>query len=480
MLRTSLSSLLLCLIWLTPGCKSFKTIDEIAMAPKGKVSLREFRQLLANFGARFSLVVADTTSQVGRESNSSNIGRKALLLKMRTIPLINDAIYSENAFEAGLTAWRICAQLRYHFSEGKGAEAFGEQQDQIIEMATQLEQDIVAIIRRAATEEEMQKARAQMNQWVRANPLPGELALGRSHGGVSKSGDQIDFISQIFKAPLAPLKALEGLSEVATAVHEISVTGRLATETVQHLPTQLRWNSELLLYEIEEQPSVRSALKSMREVSASAASIAATAKDLLPRLRKTIDEVVGDLEQRRPIVTETLADVRKTIGKAQKIADSTSKTVEQVKSTISDVDQTIKDAKPTLEVARSTANSVGQAGQAWTATVKAVGGLLEQQKPATPPSTPAHPFDIREYGQSADSLANAAVKARELVLTSRELIESAKVTDRIEQVDRTTKGLIDHIAWRLGQLIAFWLALLLLYKALVGRLFKPTREAADV
>ncbi len=471
-LRFALVCLLASLTLLIPGCRVSKVLSSSPPRKLGKVSENEFRHLLASFGARFTLMLTDTCDLIIRESQSSTIGRKALRLKMRTIPLINDAVYGEDAFESGLLAWRICAQMRVNFESGSGKLAFGAFQDRIVDTSRELERNIVEIISRAATQKEMIQAKAEMATWVEKNPLPGELAIGKNRVTVHAADRQLDLLSTVFKAPLSPFQALEGLDRGATALHQISVVGRHVADVASGMPRQIRWNGELLLYDLEEHRSVRSALASINRISESASSVAGTARDLLPGLRKTANQVLDDLEKRRPMVSSTLAEVHK-------ISDSAGATVKEVRRTVKGVEEAIGRSKPVLDDARVTADSLQRAGQAWTATFEVIDGWVEQgNKPPEQREKKRRPFDIRDYTRTAEGLADAAVKTRQLVTSSRELIESRQVTARVEQLDQASRGLIDHVAWRMGQLIAFCVALLLLYRTVVSRWLMPNRESS--
>ncbi len=255
-------------------------------------------------------------------------------------------------------------------------------------------------------------------------------------------------------------------------MHQISVVGRHVADVASGMPRQIRWNGELLLYDLEEHRSVRSALASINRISESASSVAGTARDLLPGLRKTANQVLDDLEKRRPMVSSTLAEVHK-------ISDSAGATVKEVRRTVKGVEEAIGRSKPVLDDARVTADSLQRAGQAWTATFEVIDGWVEQgNKPPEQREKKRRPFDIRDYTRTAEGLADAAVKTRQLVTSSRELIESRQVTARVEQLDQASRGLIDHVAWRMGQLIAFCVALLLLYRTVVSRWLMPNRESS--
>jgi len=123
----------------------------------------------------------------------------------------------------------------------------------------------------------------------------------------------------LIEIPMSPFRALEGVSSGAAAIREFNQTALELTHRVQVLPEQIRWQLELLLYDVEDRETVIQALALMQGMEESA-DRASRAVASLPA------EFGASLEASRG----ALADANQTIAQARGLVSADPKRGAQV------------------------------------------------------------------------------------------------------------------------------------------------------
>ncbi len=196
----------------------------------------------------------------------------------------------------------------------------------------------------------------------------------------SEPGGRFDWIVGI---PLSPFRALEGVDAGAQAVRELNVTAWRFNQILAAMPRVLRWNMELLSYELARRPTVESARASLEELARSSDVFARAAETLPETLRVQASLLIQQLEESQGELRRTLADARGLLGEANVAAEGFA---------------------PVAAALERTATEAERAGVAWTALVQEA----RRPGPPAPPGEESRPFDILEYERTAAQIAAAA------------------------------------------------------------------------
>ena len=84
--------------------------------------------------------------------------------------------------------------------------------------------------------------------------------------GVQRARRALDDVEQtgvfrrVVDVPLSPFRALAGAGDTPGAVREFNLIAREFVRTAELLPERLRWQIELLLYDVEERQVIETAL----------------------------------------------------------------------------------------------------------------------------------------------------------------------------------------------------------------------------
>ncbi|MCA9773869.1 MAG: hypothetical protein KC466_15735, partial [Myxococcales bacterium] len=93
----------------------------------------------------------------------------------------------------------------------------------------------------------------------------------------------------------------------------------------------------------------------------------------------------------------------------------------------------------------------------------------------TPGAEPGRPFDVREWESAAGRLGGTAGELRGLAVELRALLDSPRwaalgteMASPVAQARRDATALVDLVAWRAVQVIAFFFGCLLVYRLAAG------------
>ncbi|HXK22394.1 MAG TPA: hypothetical protein VMS55_06910 [Myxococcota bacterium] len=422
--------LLLCAaLVLATGCASIQSLHIPYMSRpsgmRGRMTLEGLSQELAFQATSFAAWVSTAADDIQDKTDSRRIRRNALLWRLRMIPIAQRAAFAEDPRAGYIRSLQITVLQRRYFETGDGRDLFGPQQPIALDVAKRLEQQAVEIGERFLKKSELERVVAEVNSNAEKYPIQGrEFSLQRAISGTLELQES-DLITSVLSIPLAPFRALQGVDSGAQAIREFNVTARRFTDVAASLPEQIRGQLELFMYDFEDRETVEKGLAAFQSLSASA-----------DRASHTVAELPEDL---RETLRVSLEDSKSTVAK---LTDA----VDKLRELMGPLDDTAKNLR--------------EGSVAWR---EALGSW--EQRNSDP--HPGRPFDIREWGDTANSIGNAALELRGLASDAGGLQASDALTAAI---DRS----IDRIFWRAALLIALFFGGLIVYRVIASRLARRT------
>jgi hypothetical protein len=371
---------------------------------------------LGVWAASFASLVGTTADQIRAESQDRNVRRNAVLWQLRMIPLVRLAAFHPDAQTGYVASLALAVAQREYLTEGEGRALFGEQQAMAVDAASRLERDVAELGAGFLSRRQLSRLREQVDGVIAQHPIRGVFA---SEGLIHAFSDpsQRETFSWVTNIPMAPFRALSGVSDTAQAVQNFNETAREFTAVLNNLPQLSRWQLELLLYDTEELETVQRALAAAESVGAGAQGLS-TAAGSLP-------EDLG---------TELAAQLR------------------EAKSALAELDSALARAQALGEPLTHVADRVAEASAQWTAL------LAEMRADDGGAKEGGRSFDVREYEAAAVRIADASRGLRELVAEINGLDASGAA------------AIVDRATWRAALLIVVFFAALAAYRALVSRL----------
>jgi hypothetical protein len=285
-----------------------------------------------------------------------------------------------------------------------------------------LEEDAWSLASRALKPVQQQELNDLIREWREKNPNQRNIgavrfrefaaALGRMP--TRGTAPPTSIFSLLFLDPFA------SLDPTAAAIEETRLLGERAMYYSQRMPALLGWQTELLTYQLANQPESKQVLADTDRLSKSAETFAKTAEQL-PKvindqreaaIKQLFDELTSEERQTRAL----LADARETL-------NALSNSATAVHGTVQSLDEFTR--------------------------------YVSQQN-TNQPSTNSRPFNVLEYGTAARDIGAAA---RDLtILLSTLNSNTAQLSQMTSQAGAEAGRIVQRTAWTSLALIALLIA----------------------
>lgn len=442
-------SILLIALLLLSGCGSTKSMrEELALTKTefSKVSLLQLQEMLKDFGERFAFSVKGAANHIVEQSPDLVIRKRTVYWKLVTIPNLRRSIFTESPLVGLVDSWAFCVQMVDFFETGDGKDAFGDLTEIVLETSRALETDITGIAERALKEEYYGEWKDAIETFAMENPLHG-LFVRHSTRPVLLQASEAGKLSWVTSIPLAPFRAV--MSDTAKAIAEFTMVADRFENQLSFLPDRLHWQMELLLYDIEERETTRTAMSSVKEVADSTRTFTEAAQEFT----KTIENMPGDIESRVRSVLDDFDQkqegIQGSLKEAQAVAADVNKAVAGIQDTVIEVEKTVADVQVAIEKADDFSRSATQlmgdvatAGEKWESTVRVFHEVVKELSPeeeedaraSAATADDSEPFDVKDLARTAERTQAAVAELRSLNKEVRAFLDSGSAGALVRQI----------------------------------------------
>lgn len=421
---------------------------------KGSIPLAKLERIIFTFADRDVTLIADACESIKRETATPEERRHAQHFKLANGTAVYDIVTSTNSL-GHLVDLYVMIHLQHLFMVGEGhaGKFFGEKG--AARLGTALEQakdEIDGLAELAMKHERKAQLDAMILDWRKRNPDV-EFVTGIRFGNLSEvSGKSILSVIPSFFDVLNPL------DDTSRSVEEARHLAERAFYFSKRLPKLLDWQADSGIDDALAKPDLHQVLKDFTQTSGS------------------IDRVSKVIERVPDLVATERKEILAAWDARQKEAHST-----------------LKEIRSTLAEGKEFAVQARDAGKAFELTFDALHRVVEPAREG-PPAEASKPFDIAEYTAAATEIAKMARDANSLVNDAQTLLVSPAWTKRQEDVSRLasetlaraelgSRNVVDHLAWRMLQILIAFFSLLLLYRVIArwieGRPSTPVVPKAD-
>jgi len=326
---------------------------------------------------------------------------------------------------------------------------FGEDARPLLETQRKLESEAWQLASGVLRPEQQQELRDMIQEWRRKNPNQRYVgmirfqefitALGRTPTRATAKPTSI--FSLLYLDPMA------GLDPTAAAIEETRRLGERAMFYTQRMPTLLSWQTQVLAYQLADQPESKQLLNDAARLAVAAESFAKTAEQL-PALindqrQAAIQQIFDNLASEEKKTRELLAETRQTLNSANETAIS-------VNAAIKSLDTFVRFVTPT-------------------------------NSGPTVVSTNDKPFDVLDYGKAASQIGAAATNLNALLAS---INQSGPELAKLSQQTAANAEYLLQRAFRLGLLLIVVLLVGsvlagLTYRVLANKLSPAERKPAQ-
>jgi hypothetical protein len=408
--------------------------------------------------------VQGAAREISLRTDDRELRRKMIVWQLRTMQACRRALQLPDPRWAFLDLWTLTYQTKLFVEEGAGQKLLGPLAPIAIEALEEVLGRIKASAEAVLPSNRLSQITEAARLWAERNPIEDDTISARP----SPSRDTTGVFDAILGVPAGVFSFGGGVKETAQAVEDVARVANHAVGAVEALPQTVRWQSELFLFTLAEDQTVRGLVKNADDASDAVVRVANTVEKLPNRVKETI----RDVEAVQPEFRKTLAEGRGVVELAQATVERAGENIDKLQETFPSVERTSANAK--------------EAGQAWEGAFAQLNLLVHPPKdPNEPPRPPAPPFDIKEAARTAEWATKAAGEVKETVIELRRIVEGQGLDERLAQVDSTTQtaldrtvaraeDLIDRLTWRAMIVIVVFFVALLGYR--FAAVLVPRRE----
>jgi len=418
------------------------------------------RIALNDFVGYFAIRLERASDDIAVTEDDLEVARAVVLMKMRMIPIAQAALLIADNQMAGIQLWVIAAVMKQRVTGemGKGLKAG---QPVALEAATELEERAKALVRGLLTPEQFAVCEKKVDEF--AKQQAGKIELGYTPEEARSWGESMSSVLskpvELIRAPLSSLNPASGLNDTAQAIQHFSDEFSRARKELLYMPSVLRWNTELLYLELIQSESVEAMAGSAQKVGDSAESLAQTAKDLPATLRKELTAFAEDLGQPQAELQETLQVANTTLTNTQHTAES----VDAMGATLTGTFHAFNDLMGTFGLPEDGSDDGHEVAPA------------PAESPPTPAEDEAAPYDINDYGRTAEKVTVTAQALTELLTQAGSLVNAEQSPAILADTETRTRSLLEQtgvLASALVDRIYIGAALLVLFTALVAFVYR--------
>jgi hypothetical protein len=426
---------------LLAGALAFAACKNVPMVGGGnQAALTEakLKSRLGEFTDNFSIIVQAASNKAVRSTQDRELRRQAVGWKAHSIPLVRKIVRERPPMDALLDVWVYSYQMVHYMQKIPVQDetlrpsliAAGEE---VLANADRIGRDIF-------DDDKFDEVRTAVEAFAREHPMSDTMARG-SQLPSEVAGGETAAVAIVRAVPI--VGAFEGLGETPKAIGEFTQMAGQLGNIVSTMPEEIRWQMELALYDIESRETtdvLREGIESVTDSTRTLTEVVATVPDDVQNL---LDETFENLEASREGVHETLLESQAALAQGVEIAGSAERTAASVALAAASLEAL------SLNLVELTAPDPDA-----------------EPEPAPDPDTePAPPFDINDYGDTADDLREAVEEVRGLLGDVKTMVD-----------DKAYEAPIDHMFLRVVQAVAAVLIAFFLYRVAMAWLAKNASD----
>jgi hypothetical protein len=403
------------------GCaaRETRTLGGNQTPQTGKISKEELREELDKFEDVFISAMKQTAEAMDAASQTQRMQRINVQMQMRIVEALHAMSNPDDAVVAFLDTWGLIVRLRLYVEEGEGRALYGPHQPLAVSFMKTAESEMERIGNLFLTPQQFDESKKGIYTFAGQNPIGGTYANLVVYATKVKQ-EEIGVFLKTLSIPMAPIRAMEGVDKTADAIGKFRTSADRFTNVVEQLPESSRWQMSIMMDDFEESKMTQQFLKSLDEFSQSSARLVEVLNAMPKQMRTELTTVLNES------------------GQAQTNLQATSKTAAEAAVAI-------KNASDSIQKLVS---------------------MFQSDTPRDVNAPP--PFGMRDFdtmllnaGKTADKIAGAAAQ-----------LQQASGSESKIELQKQLCSLVDHIAWRLFQLLLAVFVLLLSYRYIVKKVSK--------
>ncbi len=387
-----------------------------------QITPEELDGMIFAYADSYMTQMVSATRDLVSQSASSEQRRNAMLLRVGSTNSIYDIATNPDPFTKLLDMLLVVTLQSYVWiDEDRAEKMFGSSAQILINAMHQNRLEIWKLATRVMTAEQLYTLDWLIMDWRRQNPDIKFVVFTRFTDVSASRGKSLVSDVKIGTGLLAPV------DEAKKVLDETRLLAERSFFYAKRAPLLYSWQAESLTDNMLAKPEIAELLNGINRSAKAIERVSLVMEKIPQQIREERNFISAELDKRESSLSKLLAEVRQTLGETEHLV-----------LTVNDLSGS---GESLLQELRATSDSLNS-------TLKTFDGVMNNHfaaKPGEPKSEEkSKPFDINEYTQALVEIDNAAVELTNLMSTSGDMIQSDRMTRRIEQLNNAAKDRVDH------------------------------------
>ncbi len=404
---------------------------------------------LYGFADMFEASISSATSELAAQSRERRIRQFAILWRIRVVTSIQNAVLDPDPRFGFLSCWAIVVQIRDSLRSIPEDDEFEIARVLLLPEVLELEERLMTMVLEYVDQETVDRARPDIEEYAARHPLQARFSAESIFYEPTERMRRSEGINEILEAPMAPFRGLQGVGDTADAIDRVAMVAARIAEIAQNLPMRSRWQTELLLLELETMTSVVDFRAHLDTVTETFTQLVERV-DVLPEdLREQLEIALDNSTEAQREVQQTLSDANALVARTQ---------------------ETIAATQETLAQATVTAEELQVTGATWERTAEVAKQLIEELRAWGEDRKDRRPFDIVELRMAAENLTSAVQEARALLVEAQApLADDSAAREILIEVDESMARMVNSLTIRLAGVVVLGFVLMVVYRLMFRR-----------
>jgi PBP1b-binding outer membrane lipoprotein LpoB len=238
----------------------------------------------------YSAEIESAADKIMFESPTTDGRRQALAWKAEAIPILQNTMLKADPVAAMVDTWAFVYQMKNYFQQPALKTQLGQLQPVAADTVSRMDAQMEQLVRTAAPTANIADMRKRIESWAAEHPIQRGLP-----GRESMDAELIDRVGKSDLGAVASVRALEqGMGDL---------TARLDAYNV-YTPKQARWQAELLLSDLGQDPHVATAMSSLGAISDAAGKASGNIDRMPDLMQQARAAVLADVQGQRLAVQD--------------------------------------------------------------------------------------------------------------------------------------------------------------------------------
>ena len=386
------------------------------------ITAEELDGMIYAYADSYMTQIVSATREISRQAESSQQRSDAMLLRVGSVNSIYDIASSSEPFTKLLDMLLVVTLQSYVWiDEDRAEKIFGHSAKILIDAMHQNRKEIWKLAAKAMKPEQLYILDWLILDWRRQNPDINFVIFTRFSDVSASRVKSIVSDVKIGSGFLAPV------DEAKKAINETRLLAERSFFYAKRAPLIYTWQAENLTTNILAKPEIAQLLEGIKRSTLAIERVSEVMKNLPGLIREERVFISSELDKRETSISKVLAEVRQTINETEHLVVTVDK--------LSDSGNNI------LHELRVTSESLNT-------TLITFDSMMSHHFPALSKEEKARdkskPFNINEYTEALAKVDSAAEELTGLMGASGNMINSDKLTYRIEQLNSAARDRVEH------------------------------------